>query len=84
MPERFELAAEASGDAVGILADEVVVRRRVRREHDGRKHLDPVGGELSMARIAAAGEPSPRALGRRRSPAAVLTPLLRRPPANRG
>jgi len=39
-------------------------RRRVRREHDGREHLDPVGGELSVPRVATAGEPSSRALGR--------------------
>jgi len=28
------------------------------------RHLDPVGGELSVARVTAAGEPSSRALGR--------------------
>ncbi len=40
------------------------LRRRARREHDRREDLDPVGGELSMPRVAAASQPSSRALGR--------------------
>jgi hypothetical protein len=36
----------------------------VRREHDGREDLYPVGGELAVAGLATARKPASRALGR--------------------